>query len=234
MFLAAWLATGASYYRQYYVLVTPFWALLAAVGVKRLAAWAASKLAWSEMRTSRALVALVVIIVCLPDLSSVLPSEQQRANESFNPLNPFPESRLVARRVADLTTPQDYVYVAGSEPQILYYAQRFSPTRFVIAYPMMFPTPLAHAFQHEAIRDLERHPPAVVVRACCHTSWLDQTGTPKDFFNYLDQLLAEKYERVGGYVLGNQAGRWLEPLPEPDLRNASLVLFRRKPLAGTP
>jgi hypothetical protein len=232
MFLAAWLTTGASYYSQYYVLVMPFWALLSAVAIKRLAFWAASKLFWSEMWASRVFTTLVVVMVCLPDLASVLPTEQQRANESFDPLNPFPESLLVARRVEALSSPQDYVFVAGSEPQILYYARRFSPTRFVIAYPLMIPTPLAQTFQQEAIRELERHPPSVVVRARSRTSWLNQADTPPDFFKYLDKMLAEKYERVGGYVLGNQSGRWAEPLADQDLLNASLVLFRRRGSPG--
>lgn len=232
MFLAAWLTTGGSYYWQYYVLVMPFWALLAAVAIKRLASWAASGLAWSEARTCRAFTAVVVAMVCLPSLASVLPTEQLRAIERLDPVNPFPESRLVAQRVAELTSPQDYVFVAGSEPQILYHARRFSPSRFVIAYPMMFPTPLAETFQHEAIRELERHPPMVVVRARWHTSWLDQKGTPRDFCEYLDKMLAEKYERVGGYVLGNHDGCWEEPLPERDVKDASLVLFRRTPVSG--
>jgi Dolichyl-phosphate-mannose-protein mannosyltransferase len=232
MFLAAWLTTGASYYRQYYVLVMPFWALLTAVAIKRLACWAASRSAWSEMWATRMFTALVLVMLCLPDLTTVVPTKQQLANEQFDPLNPFPESPLVARRVAELTSPQDYVFVAGSEPQILYYAQRFSPTRFVIAYPLMIPTPLSRTFQQEAIRELERHPPSVVVRARSHTSWLDQAGTPPDFMNYLDKMLAENYERVGGYVLGSQNGRWVEPLPDQDLLNASLVLFRRRSVPG--
>ena len=232
MFLAAWLTTGASHYRQYYVLVMPFWALLTAVAIKRLACWAASRLVRSEMWVGRVFTALVVVMVCLPDLNSAVPTKQQLANEQFDPLNPFPESLLVARRVAELTLPQDYVFVAGSEPQILYYAQRFSATRFVIAYPLMIPTLLAQTFQDEAIRDLERHPPSVVVRARSRTSWLNQAATPPDFIKYLDKLLAEKYERVGGYVLGSQSGRWVEPLPDQDLLDASLVLFRRKAVPG--
>jgi hypothetical protein len=232
MFLASWLTTGGSHYRQYYVLVMPFWALLAAVAIKRLAFWAASRRGFSEMWASRVFTAVIVVMVCLPDLTSVVPTNQQRANERFDPLNPFPESLLVARRVAALTSPQDYVFVAGSEPQILYYAQRFSPTRFVIAYPLMIPTPLAQTFQQEAIRELERHPPSVVVRARSSTSWLNRAGTPPDFFDYLNKMLSVKYERVGGYVLGSQNGRWVEPLPDQDLLNASLVLFRRRDTSG--
>jgi hypothetical protein len=228
LFLTAWVTTAASHYRQYYVVVTPFWALLAAVAAMRLASLAAARLGWSCVWAGRVFTALAVAAVCLPDLARAVPDREQVASEKFDPINPFPESMLVARRVAGLTSPQDYVYVAGSEPQVLYYAKRFSPTRFVIAYPLMIPTRLAQAYQREAIRDLERHPPAVVVRARWNTSWLKQTGTPPGFLDYLDRLLAENYERVGGYILESRTGRWSEPLPDRELADASLVVFRRK------
>jgi hypothetical protein len=126
-----------------------------------------------------------------------------------------------------LTSPNDYVFVAGSEPQILCYAKRFSPTRFVIAYPLMFPTPLAEGYQREAVQDLERHPPAVIVFARADTSWLRQKRTPPVFLAYLEKLLAVHYDRLGGWVADGQSGRWQEPLSDQDLPNSSLVLFRR-------
>jgi hypothetical protein len=128
-----------------------------------------------------------------------------------------------------MTSANDAVYVAGSEPQILCYAHRFSPTRFVIAYPMMFPTPLAEGYQREAIQDLERQRPAVIVFARSATSWLRQEQSPTLLLAYLEKLLADRYERVGGWLPEGQGGRWQEPLPEQDLANASLVLFRQKP-----
>jgi hypothetical protein len=93
---------------------------------------------------------------------------------------------------------------------------------------MMIPSPLAQGYQEEAIRDLERHPPAVVVRARWNTSWLAQAGTPQEFLTFLDQMLAEHYETVGAYLLDNQSGHWVEPLPPEDFFRSSLVLFRRK------
>lgn len=229
MFVAAWLTTSASYYWQYYVPVMPFWALLTAVGAKRLAAWFSARLHCSEVQLSQGLIAFVIFVLCMADLPWLIPAKTHRASGDFNPINPFPESQIVARRVAEITSPQDWVYIAGSEPQILYYAQRFSPTRFVITYPLMIPTPLARAYQQEAIRELDMRPPAVIVRARWNTSWLKQADTPPEFVNYLDSCLAEHYERVGGYVLAGEGGCWLEPLPDRDLSDASLVLFRRKP-----
>ena len=92
----------------------------------------------------------------------------------------------------------------------------------------MIPSPLAQNYQQEAIQDLERHPPALIIRSRWPTSWLKQAGTPPAFLNYLEKILAENYERVGGFVLEGQSGHWQEPLPDREVINSSLVLFRRK------
>ena len=214
LFVAAWVSTGASSYGHYYLVVMPFWALLAAVGINELAALGAAKLKWPYHGVRRALTAVALLLLCLPDLPWVACSKQEFAAVKAGGGNAFLESRAVARRVAELTSPDDYVFVAGSEPQILCYAKRFSPTRFVIAYPLMFPTPLAEGYQREAVQDLERHWPAVIVFARLGTSWLRQERSPPALLEYLEKLLADRYERVGGWVVDGQSGRWQEPLSD--------------------
>ena len=44
LFLAAWVTTAMSRYGHYYIVVMPFWALLAVAGIDRLASWAAGRL----------------------------------------------------------------------------------------------------------------------------------------------------------------------------------------------
>lgn len=228
MFGAAWVSTGASAFGHYYVVVMPFWALLAAVAIHDLAALADSKLAWSEAGFRLTFTTAVVVVLCLPDLPWMVCRKEEFAAVKAGGGNPFVESMAVARRVAALTSPADRVFVAGSEPQILFYANRLSPTRFVILYPLMIPTPLAVGYQQEAEGELERHPPKVIVLARSDTSWLRQARSPPGFVRFLEKLLADRYEQVGGWVVSGQTGRWQEPLPDEDFASASLVLFRRK------
>jgi hypothetical protein len=228
MFLGAWASTGASAFGHYYVLVMPFWALLVAIAINDLASVAAAKLVWTQTASRRAFTAGVVLLLCLPDLPWIACGKQQLAAEKAGGGNPFVESLAVARRVAELTSPNDYVFVAGSEPQILFYANRLSPSRFVIVYPLMISTPLAQGYQQEAIRDLKRCPPTVIVLAPTPLSWLPQKQSPLEFINFLEKLLAERYDPVGGWVVDGQNGRWQEPLPDQNRAKASLVLFRRK------
>lgn len=213
---------------HYYVVVMPFWALLAAVAIHEVAPLISAQLGWSCAWARRVVLVAVLLLVCLPDLSWVVCTKQQFAAEKAAGGNPFLESPAVARRVAELTSPGDLVYVAGSEPQILYYANRMSPTRFVIAYPLMIATPVAATYQQEAMRDLERRPPRVIVLSPTPFSWMPQPGSPLEFLNYLEKLLAEHYDPVGGWVGDRLTGSWREPLTPRDQARSSLVVFRRK------
>lgn len=228
MFLAAWVSTGASTLGHYYVVVMPFWALLAATAISRVAALTARQVVWSETTLRRAFTVGIVAIVCLPDLPWVTCDKEQFAAVKATGGNPSIESLPVARRLAELTAPDEPVFVAGSEPQILFYAKRLSASRFVIVYPLMIPTPLAVGYQAEAMRELERNPPAAIVFVQSPLSWMPQKDSPAAFPRCMEKLLAEHYERVGGWVNDEQGSGWREPLLEPDQPKASLVLFRRK------
>jgi hypothetical protein len=227
MLVASWLPASASIYGQYYVPVMPFWAVLNALALQQLAKWTAGKTSFSEEWLRRIFTAVVVVLVCLPDVAWMKRSKEQFAAGKFGG-SPFAEAVLAGKRAAELTLPQDYVFVAGSEPEILVYAERFSPSRFVIAYPLMFPTPLAAEYQHEAIRELRQHPPAVIVFAASPLSWMGRKATPPDFLDFLHRLLASDYEMVGGYVVDDHTRRWSEPLAEQDVAKATLIVSRRK------
>jgi hypothetical protein len=228
MFLATWVSTGASALGHYYVIVMPFWALLTAVAISQAAALTAKQVVWSETTLRHAFTVGVVALVCLPDLPWVACAKEQFAMVKATGGNPSLESLPVAKRLAELTAPTERVFVAGSEPQILFYAKRLSASRFVIVYPLMIPTPLARGYQAEAMDELERNPPTVIVLAQSPLSWMPQKDSPVEFPQYIEKLLAEHYERVGGWVTDEPGGHWQEPLTQQDQPKASLVLFRRK------
>ena len=231
LFAVACLSTAMSWYGHYYITVMPFWAALTAAAIQRVATEAGRKLRWPECWLRRGLTAGVVLVLCWPDIAWVSRSQEEFYSRKF-PDHPFAEAVAVGRRVAELTGPRDYVYVAGSEPEILRYARRVSPTRFVIAYPLMIPTPLAVSYQSEAIRELQERPPAVIVLARSATSWLREPGSPPEFQAYLQKTLAQSYQAVGGVVKDGASAHWEEPLPTQDFRRSTLVVFKRVPGAG--
>jgi len=226
-FACAALATSASGYGQYYIPLMPFWALLSAVGICHLAAWLARWPAMAGRRIGSLLALLVILLVLRPDVPWLT-----RTPERFAELKmagyPFIGSQTVARRVAESSGPGDFVYVAGSEPQILVYAHRFSPTRFITSYAMMIPSAVAGKYQREAMADLMNNPPKLIVFPTAENSWLRQPTSPPDFQDFLDQFLRRDYRLVGGF-LPDRPNAWTEPLSTNDLADADLLLFQRKP-----
>lgn len=228
IFVCAVLTTTGSYYLQYYILIMPFWALLAALGIRALASqmsvWTAKPFPW----LAGLVAAMAVLWVIRPDITWMRCSPRrfvQVANEGY----PFTEAQLVGEKLSQITSPNDFVYVAGSEPEILCYAQRFSPTRFITSYPLMIPTPLALGYQQAAIHDLETHPPQMIVFVSSGASWIRHAESPPDFFAFLNKFLPQNYEMAGGYVKTNdEDGYWVEPISNEQFKNSSLVLFKLK------
>ena len=230
LFGGAWLCTSASVYGHYYILLMPFWAVLAANGIKTAGELLANLLKCPSSETVSAMAAITVFLCLLPDLPWIVCPSSRFSPAKFGSQNPFAESPLVAGRIAELSAPDDFVFIAGSEPQILCYAHRFSPTRFITMYPLMIPSSLALEYQREAVQDLEQHPPTLIVLARANTSWLRGKTSPKDFLIQLKVLLDRDYTRVGGFVPDATNGFWVEPLSDIQFDRSSLVLFKRKPV----
>jgi hypothetical protein len=223
LLISALIATNASGYGQYYVVAMPFWAMLAAVGIHMLGGWLGR---W--VRGAEGLIMIAVMLLVLrPDVPWLLCSPERFTAAKMDGF-PFAGSMMTALRVAALSSPDDFVFVAGSEPQILCYAGRFSPTRFITAYAMMIPTPVAQKYQEEAIHDLLARPPKLIVFTTVPNSWLRQAATPADFSDFLGHLLRQDYVLVGGHLSGGQNGRWVEPLTSNEMAGADLWLYQRR------
>jgi hypothetical protein len=228
LFFGAWLGSAGSYYGQYYIAIMPFWALLDALALRGFAAWVAAKAALNQDRLRAVFTGLVVLALCAPDAAWIIRSPQQFAADRWGPWKTFLISPTVADHLRQHTAPADLVYVAGSEPQILSYARRFSATRFDIAYPFTIPTPLAKSCQAEVIHDLQRHPPAAIVLVRSRSSWMTQPDTPPDYGRFLGKMLATQYDVVGGCFFNDELGRWREPIASQDATNCAMTLYIRK------
>ena len=229
IFLCAIIAIGGAGYLQYYIPIMPFWALLSAVGTRALAAKISTRAPRLASSAANTITAIVVLLVIQPDMLWMFRTKEQFAEKKMLGVFPFIEARLVGGKVAELSSPNDFVFVAGSEPEILVYAQRFSPSRFITSYALMIPTPVALRYQHEAIGDLQANPPKIIVFPQSGYSWMRQSNTPPDFVNFLGGFLAQHYERVGGYVKSDdQNGYWATTLNLDQFRNCSLVVYKFK------
>ncbi len=228
MFVSTIFATGASGYSQYYIVIMPFWALLSAVGICALASRITEGSAQPARLAGCLLTAAVVLLVIRPDVPWLICTHDRFVEVKMDGF-PFIGSQVVAKRIVELSSPNDFIFVAGSEPQILYYAQRFSHTRFTTVYPLMIPTAVAQKYQREAMDDLREHAPKLIVYTPTANSWLRQANTPPEFNKFLNQFLRQDYVLVGGHVTDKQEGHWSEPLATNEVADADLLVFTRKP-----
>jgi len=210
---------------HYYLLLMPFWAILTAGAIYHLSKFIESKstLLFSLLIT---FVVLIYMLMGVGEQFSKTPLEIGRW--VYGQENPFEESVIIAKKMQEVTSPSDNVFVAGSEPQILYYADRKSSSRFVITYPFVIRTPLQVAYQQEAIRELQGDQPKAIVVSQRAESGLWDEKSPQDFRNFLIELLKTKYNLVGATVWESDAVIWQASPSESDMANASLLLFKKR------
>lgn len=210
---------------HYYLLVMPFWAMVAGGAIQSIALIIEQK---SHVVISLFITGIVVIYMIVGVGEQFGKSAEEMGMWIYGQGNPFLESVIIAQKLQAITTPDDLVFVAGSEPQILYYADRKSSTRFVITYPFVIKTPRQRAYQQEAIHDIETRPPKAIVLSQRDESGLWDAKSPQDFREFLLPYLKDKYTLVGGTIWGSDTFGWKGNLSKDDLSKASLLLFALK------
>jgi hypothetical protein len=211
---------------HYYILLIPFLAIITSLTFHSFFHTYKRLFSKNETLKKNFLLAIVVFVLTLPILPQYSKSSSEMV-EWFYGTNPFNEAMLVSEKVEALTSPDDHVFIAGSEPEILFFAKRKSPTRFVIVYPLTLNTPFALKYQQETIRELQRRQPEVIVFSRSQYSWLTQKNTPKFIFGYLDQILNKEYDMKGGYHAPTK--QWHDTLTKNLYEQSSFVLFKKKP-----
>jgi hypothetical protein len=101
--------------------------------------------------------------------------------------NPFPEALEFGRYIRDHSDPDDRLAVMGSEPQILFYANRRSATPYIYMYPMMELHDDALRMQHEMIAGVEAAEPRFLIVVRSGASWLPREGSHREVFAWLAQ-----------------------------------------------
>ena len=101
-------------------------------------------------------------------------------------INPFVESDLIARYVAQRTTPDETIAVLGSEPQLYFYANRRGATRHVYTYGLVEAQPLNRLIQQELIRDVEQAKPRYIISVSVWPSWALEEKAPTLIYDWIN------------------------------------------------
>jgi 4-amino-4-deoxy-L-arabinose transferase-like glycosyltransferase len=242
--LAGLLAIAAGGYlrRHYFLFAAPPLALLAAAGIdtglSRLGRF--GRLGWLRVAVAAGIVITAVLSSPWYYLSDS--AEQKSARIYGN--NPFAESLWVGDYLRENSEPWDRIFIFGSEPQLLFYAQRRSASRYMFLYPLMFAFEGVRERQQQALDEIRASQPKFIVGAFLSTSLLEQPDTPRILRHGLRELVESSYRLVAatpfrpdgsvGFAKGEAVRRmWARrPLWETTPPWASLVIWQRDPVGN--
>jgi hypothetical protein len=142
LFLAGLMVTGligecasGYFFPHYFQQLLPVLCLTAALGAEALdnARFWEKFPGWIRRTMLGGLIAVPPVMMICPFIFSYSPAE---AVDKIYPGSPFAEMRVLAARLAQITSPDDRVFIFGAEPEVLFYAQRVSATRYIFLFPL--------------------------------------------------------------------------------------------------
>jgi 4-amino-4-deoxy-L-arabinose transferase-like glycosyltransferase len=111
--------------------------------------------------------------------------------------NPFPEALRIADYLRRQTTKEDRIAILGSEPEILFYADRLSATGHIYMYGLMENHRYAEEMQRQLISEIESTAPAFIVVVNNSTSWLLRQDSLNKVLDWGDSYIPLRYDEVG-------------------------------------
>jgi hypothetical protein len=187
------------YFRpHYFVLLMPAVALLAGVGLFGIWQILKGQKAAFEKDLAVAFLGLVIILHSLYLQKDYLLEEDNNtvARMTYN-FNPFPESLKIAEFIKANSSSEDTIAILGSEPQILFYADRRSATSYIYMYPLTEQQPFALQMQKEMIQQIEAAKPRFLVYVRVITSWSLSPAYEKPLTDWFNQYYTQYYNVVG-------------------------------------
>jgi hypothetical protein len=235
------IAAGGYFRRHYFLFAAPPLALLAAAGIesglRRLGRF--GDLGWLRVALAAG---IVLAAVATSPWYYLTGSPGQKCARIYGN-NPFAESPSIGRYLRQNSEPSDRIFVFGSEPQLLFYAQRRSASRYMFVYPLMFAVEGASQRQQQALDEIRASQPKFIVGVFLTSSLLEQPDTPRVLREGLRELVESSYRLVAAtpfrpdgsvaFARGEAVRRMWErrPLWESTAPWASLVIWQRDPEA---
>jgi hypothetical protein len=111
--------------------------------------------------------------------------------------NPFPEAPEIARYLKEHSAPGDRIAILGSEPEILFYADRLSATGYIYMYGLMENQPYAEQMQLQMIREIEAARPKYLIVINVNSSWLMTSSSKLTVLDWITKYASNRYDLDG-------------------------------------
>jgi hypothetical protein len=151
---------------------------------------------------------LPVLVFLLISLSAVsgdrpyyLEESPDQISRAIYETNPFPESIQVAKYIKKNSSPSDKIAILGSEPQILFYADRKSATSYLYCYPLLEKQEHNIEMQQKMISEIENCKPKFLVLCDIDLSWLPRPDSPMNIFGWFERYANNNYVLTGAVII---------------------------------
>jgi 4-amino-4-deoxy-L-arabinose transferase-like glycosyltransferase len=227
------VAVGFHFWRNYFILILPAFAILTGMAVGRLQQFL-------EETITRRMAAAIPLILFLAVSGWNLAAQrdvffQMSGNQicqAIYPGQPFVEAVVVADYIQKHSAQDARVAVLGSEPQIYFNAHRRSATGYIYTYALTENQPFADKMQQQMIGEIETNRPAFLVRVTYEYSWATSSASHPAIYLWSDQYVKDHYQQeglVGVHSSGEIVSFWNDEEKtnrEPVKRY--LAIYRRK------
>jgi len=235
-FLLAWLLAsfvGASasgyYFPHYFQQLLPPLALAAAFGAESIEGagfWKTIPLG-VRRAASGAVLCLLPALVLFPFVFSYSSEEAIRHIYPGNSL--FAKMPALGAHVAQITRPEDRLFIFGAEPELFFYAHRESATRYIFLFPLYGPYADAKQKQMETAEEITNCRPAAALY--CPNGLFFQRGSEQFFTKWSQHYLDENFHPDTCLTVDNSDVSYLSPADQnsplaEDQRLTGVLLVR--------
>jgi 4-amino-4-deoxy-L-arabinose transferase-like glycosyltransferase len=226
------ISVGFYYRGHYFIMAYPILAMLTGAGVSAL------REVLNRLRVPAFAAALPVVLFSLAFANALYADRKtyffdtpHEACRYVYGSNPFPEALGVADYIRKHSAADARVAVLGSEPEIYFYAHRFSATGYIYTYALVEEQQYGAVMQAEMIKEVESAKPEFLVHVLMHESWNTREHAETRIFDWLESYIPDHYTLVGVADGGNHdVYRWGEDAATYRSRRPERVLvFRRTP-----
>tara|TARA_R110000782_G_scaffold235939_16_gene322054 strand:+ start:4013 stop:5620 length:1608 start_codon:yes stop_codon:yes gene_type:complete len=218
-------------YPHYYAQIVPGIVLLAGVSCNTILK-KTPHIKTKYIVTGTVLTATVLLAI-LPNSNYHLSFEREKFSRYFFGMNPFPESISIANFLNKNTTPEDKIFIYGSEPQVLLLAERPSATAFYVVYPLLssqFPQHIT--FQERVINEIKKARPKYIMSVLLPASLLYDGKAELKIEHFIKEYTRENYQIENVLFFSEKKQSWLSYQNESFLQgekhsNESIVFYRR-------
>jgi hypothetical protein len=212
------IATGGYFFPHYFVILLPYFSMAAGIGgaafglhkAKHLGKWFLTLL----------LIGSAIIGFRFSMMSNVEKLQVVYGSDLFS------RALTVGRFLNSLADKNATVFIIGSEPEILFYANLHASNRIYYYYPLTQPSPLRNDFRNEVMSSIINRPPEFLVQVN-YPSSLSLQKIVRDSFTYHVKTLFSDYQPFGICTEGADHVSLETGVPGMELANGSIIIYKR-------